>query len=52
MAPKLLYYDITHKKSTIPNQKISFRVQTRKLADPFEPLNSSLVQSAGELWHW
>jgi len=27
-------------------------VQTRRLADPFEPLNSSLAQSAKELWRW
>jgi len=30
--------------------KRCFQVQTRKLADPFEPLNSSLAQSAEELW--
>jgi len=35
-----------------PNQKIFFRVQTRRLADPFESLNSSLAQSAEELWRW
>jgi len=35
-----------------PNQKNFFRVQTRKVADPFEPLSSSLAQSAEELWHW
>jgi len=45
-------YDITHKKSVTPNQKNFFRVQTRRLADPFEPLNSSLAQSAEELWRW
>jgi len=27
-------------------------VQSTRLADPFEPLNSSLVQSAEELGHW
>jgi len=27
-------------------------VQTRRLTDPFEPLNSSLAQAAEELWHW
>jgi len=27
-------------------------VQTRRLADLFEPLNSSLAQSAEELWRW
>jgi len=31
---------------------IFFRVQTRRLANPFEPFNSSLAQSAEELWHW
>jgi len=29
-----------------------FRVQSRRQADPFEPLNSSLTQSAEELWRW
>jgi len=29
-----------------------FQVQTRRLADPLEPLNSSLAQSAEELWCW
>jgi len=29
-----------------------FRVQTRILSNPFQPLNSSLAQSAEELWHW
>jgi len=27
-------------------------VQTRTLADLLEPLNSSLAQSAEELWRW
>jgi len=27
-------------------------VQSTRLADPFEPLNSSLVQSVEELGHW
>jgi len=27
-------------------------VQTRRLADPFEPLNSSLAQSAEEPGRW
>jgi len=38
-------------KSAIPNQNF-FRVQTRRLADPFEPLNSSPAQSTEELWRW
>jgi len=35
-----------------PIPKFFFRVQARRLADPFEPLNSSLAQSAEELWRW
>jgi len=27
-------------------------MQSTRLADPFEPLNSSLAQSAEELGHW
>jgi len=27
-------------------------VQSTRLSDPFEPLNSSLVQSVEELRHW
>jgi len=38
-------------KNPQPQPKF-FRVQTRRLANPFEPLKSSLVQSAEELWHW
>jgi len=34
------------------NQKNIFRVQTRSFVESFEGLNSSLVQSAGELWRW
>jgi len=41
--------DVTHKKYATPNQKIFFRVQSRRLSDPFKPLNSSLAQSAEEL---
>jgi len=32
--------------------KIFFQVQTRRLADSFERLDSSLVQSAEELGRW
>jgi len=39
-------------KNLHPQQKIVFRVQSTRLADPFEPLNSSLAQSAKELWCW
>jgi len=45
-------YDVSHKKSTTPNQKFFFRVQSTRLADPFKPLNSSLAQSAEELGRW
>ena len=35
-----------------PTKKFFFRVQSTRLADPFEPLNSSLAQSAEELGRW
>ena len=51
MTPKLLHLWCQSQKICNPNQKNVFRVQTRRLANPFEPLNSSLtVQSAEELW--
>ena len=34
-----------------PNQNF-FRVQSTRLADPFEPFNSSVAQSAEELGCW
>jgi len=49
MTPNYFTYDVSHKKSAPPNEKIFFRVQSIRLADPFEPLNSSLVQLAEEL---
>jgi len=39
-------------KNPHPQPKNFFQVQSTRLADPFEPLNSSLVQSAEELWRW
>jgi len=39
------------KNLQLPTKRF-FRVQTRKLADLFEPLNSSLVQSTEELGCW
>jgi len=39
-------------KNPQPEPKIFFRVQSRRLTDPFEPLNSSPAQSAEELGHW
>jgi len=35
-----------------PSKKIFFQVQSTRLADPFEPLNSSLAQLAEELGCW
>jgi len=52
MIPKLLHLDVSHKKSVLPNQNVFFRVRSTRLADSFEPLNSSLVQLAEELGHW
>jgi len=54
MTQKLQYFtnDVTHKKSVTPNQNIFFQVPTRRLANPFEPFNSSVLQSAEELWCW
>jgi len=40
------------RKNPQPPPKIFFRVQTRRLADSFEGLNSYLLQSAEELWRW
>ena len=39
-------------KTRTPQPKNFFRVQSTRLADPFEPLNSSLAQSAEELGLW
>jgi len=44
-----VFDDVTHKKFATPNQKNFFRMQTRRLAASFEPLNSSLPLSASEL---
>ena len=51
VAKKSSTYDVTHKK-TAPPSKNFFRVQSTRLADPFEPLNSSLAQWAEELGRW
>jgi len=39
-------------KNPHPPTKKFFTVQSTRLADPFEPLNSSLAQLAEELGHW
>jgi len=51
MTPNDFAYDVTHKKFATSTKNI-FLVHTRRLADAFESLNSSLVQSAEELWCW
>jgi len=52
VAKKSSTYDITHKKTAPPKQRNYFWVQSTRMADPFEPLNSSLAQSAEELGRW
>jgi len=52
VAKKCSTYDITHKKTAPPKQKIFFRLQSTRLADPFETLNSSLAQWLEELGRW
>jgi len=39
-------------KKPIPQAKNFFQVQSTRLANPFEPLNSSLAQWAEELGRW
>ena len=39
-------------KNLQPQPKIFFQVQTRRLANVFEPLNISLAQLAEALWCW
>jgi len=52
MTLKLLHLWRQSQKIRTPQPKIFFRMQSNRLADPFEPLNSSLVQSAEELGRW
>jgi len=52
VAKKSSTYDVTQKKTAPPKQKNFFRVQSTRLADLFEPLNSSLAQWAEELGRW
>jgi len=51
-AKKSSTCDVTHKNNALTKQKNFFRVQSTRLADPFELLNSSLAQWAEELRHW
>jgi len=52
MAQKLLHWWCYSQKIRNSQPKKFFRVQSKRLSDPFEPLNSSLAQSAGELGRW
>jgi len=52
MAQKLLHLWHHSQKIRNPYSKNFFGVQSRRLFDLFEPLNSSLVQSAEELECW
>jgi len=46
------FYDVTHNKCNDQNQTDFFSLRTRRLAKSFVGLNSSLAQSAKELWTW
>jgi len=50
--PKTISLMTSLTKNLKPPTNKFFRVQTRRLADPFEPLSSCLAQSAEELWRW
>ena len=52
MTLKLLHLGRQSQTIRTPNQKFFFQMQSTRLADPFEPLNSSLAQSAEELGRW
>ena len=52
MTQKLLHLWRQSQKIRIPQPKIFFQVQSTRLADPFELLNSSLAQSTEELGRW
>ena len=50
--PKITSLMMSLTKNPQPPGKTFFQVQSTRLADPFEPLNSSLAQSAEELGRW
>jgi len=52
MAQKLFHLWRHSQKIHNPQPKNLFQVQSRRLAESFEGLNSSLAQSVEELWHW
>jgi len=51
-GPKTISLMMSLTKNLQSPTKNFFRVQTRRVSDSFEPLNSSLVQSAEELGCW
>jgi len=52
MAQKVLHLWRHSQKVHTPQPKKFFRVQSRRLADPFEPLSSSVAQLVEELGRW
>jgi len=50
--PKTTSLMMSLTKNLHPPNKNFFRVQSTRLADLFEPLNSSLAQSVEELGRW
>jgi len=50
--PKTTSFMTSVTKNQHPPIKKFFQVQSTRLADPFEPLDSSLAQSAEELGRW
>jgi len=52
MTPKLFHLWRQSQKIPTPQPQNFFRDQSTRVADPFQPLNSSLAQSAEELGHW
>jgi len=50
--PKTTSLMMSLTKNLQPQPKKFFLVQFTRLTDLFEPLNSSLAQSAEELGHW
>jgi len=52
VVQKLLHLWRHSQKICTPQTKNFFRVQSTRLANPFEPLNNFLAQSAEELGRW
>jgi len=39
-------------RETLTQIKLVFLIETRRIAESIDDLNSSLIVSAGELWRW